>query len=148
MALLVHSAVPRGLQSAGKCGCIHGVKRLAKSICVLLVILWVPITSHCAVETVLKLSIIGCCDETAVPHAEGNCSQDECSVVESGLYKIEEDAQIAPVPLLLPLFTISTCQAPPPQSVATEMLLRLVPPEFLRTWRYFPGAAIRAPSLV
>ncbi|HVR34304.1 MAG TPA: hypothetical protein VMS21_00470 [Methylomirabilota bacterium] len=66
--------------------------RWYQSIALLLLALWVPLTSHCLLEGARVLPSMVCCDEGGgdCGPVEPACEGDACGVVESALYKVDE----------------------------------------------------------
>lgn len=111
---------------------------------------WVPATAHCQVEQLAGPGFLSCCvhPDTA-PHQDDDCRQDECSVVESGLYRIENQTPFVapPTPILLP--AVSTAQ------IAVSVPVRragpasgLLPGCPVKAWQFCQRAAAppRAPT--
>lgn len=118
---------------------------LAKVVALLLVALWLPATSHCKLELLAGFSFLPCGDhQDAVPHQGEDCHDDGCAVVESGLYKLEDTATEAPLPVLghivlpnlpaansLPGYLVTRGAGPGPPELAppwTLLLLAAHPP--------------------
>ena len=69
------------------------VVRHAKAIAALiLAVIWLPVTMHCALEAFPGLEFLVCCDhaEESVPHEDDDCETDACAVVETGFYKLQD----------------------------------------------------------
>lgn len=118
----------------------------------LLLALWVPVTMHCALETVPGFSFLQwCCSQDEAPQPQHDCSQDSCSAVESGFYKIEDNPTITPGLALLLAFAEWDWVAEPPTDTTSAFLpASLTPPELPRFWQFSYRTALlpRAPSLV
>ena len=119
------------------------MRRLHIVLASTLVLLWVPITAHCNLETLPGLGFLNCCvhDEPKGCHGEEDCEADACAVVESGAYKVEDDSPIVPVPSLIAAFLLDEC------FIASELpeiaeVSALDPPETLHTWRFTHRAAL------
>ena len=112
--------------------------------------LWVPATVHCQLEILPGFEFLACCDhENEAPHQDDDCETDVCQLIESGLYKIEDN----PAPLLRPGLA-------PPQFLLPALPLELSPaltaqvrpdsppPDLSPCWRFVFRAAAppRAPS--
>ena len=69
-----------------------GVRRAKNLIALILAVLWLPVTMHCALEVLPGLEFLMCCahGEDAVPHEDDDCGTDACAVVESGFYKLQD----------------------------------------------------------
>lgn len=119
--------------------------------------LWVPVTSHCALELVPMFDFMQlCCGQSATsqPHQDGSGDGDACSGLESGNFRIEEDdASLVESHRSLVLQTLAvlalacrTLEAPDASSPASPA------PEPARvlqkSWRFLHRAALspRAPS--
>lgn len=128
------------------------VKGFTKSVAVLLLALWVPVTMHCALETVPGLSFLQwCCGGDEAPEQDHDCNQDSCSVVESGFYKIEDNPTVTPgLALLLAFAAWDWVAGPPAESAPHFAAVSLAPPELPRVWQFSYRTALppRAPSLV
>jgi hypothetical protein len=68
------------------------VVRRAKALLALtLAVLWLPVTMHCALESVPGLDFLICCGhEGATPHEDDDCGADACATVEAGFYKLQD----------------------------------------------------------
>ena len=123
-----------------------------KSVAVLLLALWVPVTMHCTLETMPGFSFLQwCCGGDEAPEQDHDCSQDFCSAVESGLYKIEDNPAVVPALVLLLAFAAWDCVAEPPTDSAPQFVpVSSAPPELPRLWQFSYRTALppRAPSLV
>jgi hypothetical protein len=93
-----------------------------------------------------------CHSEDGTPQQDNDCESDGCSAVESGFYRIEEQAPAVSVPLLvlstvLPLWEAA---APVPAPHLELELLNCSPPELPRVWQFSYRTALppRAPSFV
>lgn len=122
-----------------------------KIVAASLLLLWMPATSHCALESVGLL-----------PHAVGcvgggsHCGGDACKIIETGLFK-QTTVQIKAIP---PEFLFCTCflclqliWASPPSLVAVSDFTPVDfegPPDWVARWSFEHRAALpaRAPSLV
>jgi hypothetical protein len=124
----------------------------AKSAAVLLLALWVPATMHCSLEIMPGFSFLQwCCGGDEAPGQDHDCSQDSCSAVESGFYKIEDNPTVTPG-LALPLaFAAWDWVAEQPAESASHFApVSSVPPELPRFWQFSYRTALppRAPSFV
>ncbi len=131
---------------------ISGVARFARYVAMLMLAVWGLATMHCDLEEVPGLEFLACCQHPdTAPHQDNDCDTDACSVVESGFYKIEEQAASVPIPLLVLTFVLPLWEAasPTPTPYSTE-LLNCSPPELPRSWQFSYRTALppRAPSLV
>jgi hypothetical protein len=121
---------------------------------VALAFLWVPITSHCQLETIPSLTaLLGCCDheDTEAPHQDNDCEEDSCASVESGSYRTQEHALLVIVPDVsantLQIAVTELSDLPDEVSLG---VLTTEPPEQRHVWQFAFRTArpVRAPSLV
>jgi len=123
-----------------------------KSVAIVLLGLWMPVTMHCLLEAMPAFSFLQCCcTADKGPQEPNDCADDACSALESGLYKIEDNSALAPHPSLL--FALSTCD--PGSPLPAERVPRLAPqslapPELPQFWQFSYRTALppRAPSFV
>ena len=131
---------------------LRGVNGSVKGVAMLMLALWMPATMHCALETVPGFSFLQwCCGGDQEPQTDHDCSQDFCSAVESGFYKIEDNPPVAPgLALLLAFPTWDWVAEPPTDSAAQFVSVSSAPPELPRLWQFSCRTALppRAPSLV
>jgi hypothetical protein len=110
----------------------------------LLLVLWLPLTSHCTWENLPGLQFFQCATETPGP-ADADCDDDGCAQVESPTYKSSEN-----LPTLLPPLLFVAFELPEPNDEASNGLA--LEPEFpvLRHWQFHFRTALppRAPSFV
>jgi len=109
-------------------------------------VLWVPMTSHCAWENFGGLQMFQC-----APAAEkSDCSNDgdTCVTVESGGYKVPDATLDVP----MPWFAIVLFQLPPPFAALSRQISppTAAPPEISASWPFAFRTALpsRAPSFV
>ena len=132
-------------------GIILTVTWLMKCIAALLLALWVPVTMHCALELVPGLGFIQtCCGEQEAQPADHDCSQDLCSAIESGFYKVDDYPALAPSQALLLAFTVWNLSAELPAITPPLSPPAPSPPELPRSWQFSHRTALppRAPSAV
>ena len=131
------------------------VNWFAKSVAVLLLVLWVPVTMHCVIESLPGIEFLSCClhddakPEPSPAHQDNDCETDACATVESGLYKQEDSSQPLSVPLLALAVWMWTAD-PPTDSTPVLIPASSAPPELARFWQFSYRTALppRAPSLV
>ena len=71
------------------------VRRAKPLIALILAVLWLPVTMHCALEVLPGWEFLVCCDEQgAAPHEDNDCGADACAVVESGFYKMQDHDEL------------------------------------------------------
>jgi hypothetical protein len=115
----------------------------------LLLVLWLPATLHCALEVgSLFDSAATCC--TGKPAAVGDdpCATDNCAVLESHLVRPVGDDLVVPAPVALACFCCLIDIPPETIIVPTISPERThCPPELARTWQFVARAALppRAP---
>jgi hypothetical protein len=116
------------------------VKRLRQILGMIILVLWVPITTHCMLEAVPGLEFLKC-----APSATDNCANDTCSQVESATYKVSNTHSDFERPAL-----VLTCLlvAPPLEPDRLTPNLSANAPDIPRTWQFSHRAALppRAPS--
>lgn len=122
------------------------VSRLCQVAAFLLLVLWVPVTQHCGLEAAGLLTAEACgdCASTA------SCAQDDCGVVEEGLFA----GTMTLIKLVVPLFVAGMCLLWAVRAVAileVPAWIRVERPRaWLVQWQFVRRAALapRAPSLV
>lgn len=124
--------------------------RLArKLIAMLLVVLWVPLTSHCILEDVGVFPMNAGCAEEASHSGHGHKKNAECCPLESASYFVQKHADFKHLLILksVPFAVLALFDVPAKEhsEVPTEIL---VPPGFFRTWQWYQSTAlpVRAPS--
>ena len=117
----------------------------------LMLALWGLATMHCDLEQVPGFEfLVSCHSQDGAPQQDNDCESDGCSAVESGFYRIEEQASAVPVPLLMLSFLLPVWEAAPPTPAPLSEPLICSPPELPRGWQFSYRTALppRAPSLV
>jgi hypothetical protein len=113
--------------------------------------LWLPATNHCRLESIPGLLFLAC-DQApeADAHQETDCESDNCALVESALYKVEDSqvnvkSPMTPESLILPVLQTPSLATARPGFVHT-----VAPPELAVAWQFCTRAAAppRAPSFV
>ena len=138
------------LAKAGAMPMVWPLNWFSRSVALMMLVLWVPVGMHCTLETLPGFSFLQWCCGGEAPHADHDCSSDSCSVVESGLYKIEEhsDAAFHLAPPLVCVEWDLTVQGlvESPRQLAP---VASAPPELPRSWQFSCRTALapRAPSL-
>ena len=117
-----------------------------------LVVLWVPMTMHCSLESSLPgMEFLACCpDEEGAPHQDSDCEDDACAVVESGSYKTENNRVAVPTPTLVPALFLTPLPSLDAIPAVDLVAFDASPPELRTTWQFSFRAALRprAPSFV
>jgi hypothetical protein len=128
---------------------------LRKSGVLVLLVLMGLATNHCRLESLPGLEFLSCCQhqdaEKAPAHHEKDCATDGCEAVESGLYKMVDDATLAPIlPVLLASTGWERLVAPLEDSTPHFVPASPAPPELPRFWQFHYRTALppRAPSFV
>ena len=131
---------------------VLNVKRLLQILGIVIALAWVPLTSHCAWESMPGMEIFKC-SENSSPKTEssdsqkGDCADEACSQLETGSYKISEtDTPVQP-PLLAILFQLTVLDLGPTEQVSP---ITAAPPEIPVSWTFVHRTALppRAPSIV
>ncbi len=117
---------------------------LKTTIALVLLVLWVPITTHCIWEGEIGGDLFKCSPETA---EKGDCSDDadRCVAVESPSYKVPETTPPIPVPVFgVVLFEIPAA----PSQTCPSVPATAAPAELAAGWTFLSRAACppRAPS--
>ena len=114
----------------------------------LLLVLWVPLTSHCTWENISDLALFKCAADTE-QHSEqkSDCADDGCAQLETATYRSSDtQPEVAP-PAFLVLFQPLTLTVP-----ASEACIAAVntPPEISTGWLFTFRTALppRAPWFV
>ena len=71
------------------------MRRANALMSLILAVLWLPVTMHCALEVMPGLEFLSCCGhEDTTPHEDNDCGADACAVVESGFYKLQDQEDV------------------------------------------------------
>ena len=117
--------------------------RVKALMALILAVLWLPVTMHCALEGLPGLEFLICCEhEDAGPHADDDCEADACAVVESGFYKLQDHDDLVVVLTEVVLCDVSLRAGKPIVTASRP------PPDFAVGWQFSSRAAPlpRAPS--
>jgi hypothetical protein len=132
---------------------LTSVKWLKRAVALTLLALWVPVTMHCALETLPAFGFLQwCCGEDESESQDHNCTDDSCKAVESGLYKIEDNPAFVPG-LTAGLALVAwhwVAQQPPAEPALNIIPVSSAPPELARFWQFSCRTALppRAPSVI
>jgi hypothetical protein len=120
------------------------VKRLRQIVGLLLLVLWVPTTAHCAMEVIPGLEMFHC-DTDSSPKPD--CETDGCAQVENPTYKVSDSKVPVLPPILIVLFELPAVEIAPPDGL---ILTTAAPCEITSRWQISSRAALppRAPSFV
>jgi hypothetical protein len=119
------------------------MKRFRTALALLLALIWVPVTMHCALEGVPGLEFLICCEhEDAAPHQDDDCEADACAVVESGFYKLQDDEVLVVACSELDVFDYEL------KDETAVLTASRPPPDLTVGWQFSSRAALlpRAPS--
>jgi hypothetical protein len=121
------------------------VKRLFQSIAVVLLVLWVPITAHCTLESIPGLEFLKCI--TDAPEESNKCDEDACSQLENATYKVPDSHAILLPPVFVTCCAFLVVEFPVDEQPTTVIK---TPPEILSSWQFSLRTALspRAPSIV
>ena len=115
----------------------------------MLLVLWLPATVHCLLETIPDLGFLRCRHYSeSAPHQDPDCQKDGCVVVESGAYRIEDNPSFElPVPVVLAL-PVTDLLMPELQAEPFLPAIAASPPDLSARWQIVLRAALspRAPS--
>jgi hypothetical protein len=133
-------------------GILTDVRGLTKSVAMLLLALWMPVTMHCELEIMPGFSFLQwCCGGGHASAQAHDCGQDSCGEVESGFYKIEDHTTVIPgLALVLALAAWDWVDEPLADTAPDFLPISSAPPGLPRFWQFFYRTALppRAPSLV
>ena len=115
-----------------------------------LVALWVPLTSHCLLETAGVIPMDECCSPSAQapPDAHGQCT-DGCRSFEEGLYKVQDNLDCCLGAPPVGRVTVKALEPSPGQFQAVDSIV-FWPPATLHLAEFLitTSLPIRGPSLV
>ena len=115
----------------------------------LLLVLWLPATLHCALEVGSPFdSTATCCSDKPAAVGDDPCATDNCAVLETQLVRPDGDDLVVPAPVALACLGCLTEITPEMIFVPTVAPERTpCPPELARTWHFVARAALspRAP---
>jgi hypothetical protein len=120
------------------------VKRLSRIVGLVLLVLWVPITSHCMLENIRGMEFLKCATDT---DQGKNCEDDSCTQLESATYRIS-DTHTDFLSLAFFDFSAVVFLEFPVDEQPTAVIE--TPPEIPVAWQFFFRTALppRAPSFV
>jgi hypothetical protein len=118
----------------------------------LLALAWVPLMSHCKLESVPGLEFLACLSD-GDSHGEqsSDCDDTGCCSAEKSLYKTEKSHLALPSPDFLPPSSAPVADlANAFLYEASVGILTAAPPELTKTWHFISRTASppRAPSIV
>jgi hypothetical protein len=126
------------------------VRMLRSLLAVILVLSWVPITSHCQLESVPGLEFLECSTEGHASDTESHpCQDGDCCTVESSDFASSRNYQFTRVMVvaILPFDSSFGVEQLPPTNIGLGVLTGS-PPELPASWQFLSRAALpaRAPS--
>ncbi len=126
------------------------MSRFARTLLLLLVAAWLPVTLHCRLEAAGFYDADDCCAGEPAAETAGDCKDDVCPTVEEALYKESSQSLKIAAPALVECFVCFALLAEP-AAVAAPILSpeRHAPPlELAVTWQFIARAAppARAPN--
>lgn len=121
---------------------------LRKLTALLLLAVWLPVTSHCALEMAGMLPTSGCCANDS----SGHCTKDNCEELESNLFNPGADSALVKAPIVACACLICTAlaNAVPPDLVSAQLEGPIeVKDDWVPGWTFDHRLALpaRAPSL-
>ena len=127
------------------------VRTFKKMMVVLLALAWVPLTSHCQLESIPGLEFLRCvCDTQASPKSGDSCQDDGCCAVELAKYQSPRQQEITPIVVMamLPEASSGVLEQPLPPEFSLD-LLTPAPSGLSTSWQFSFRTAlpVRAPSL-
>ena len=114
----------------------------------LALVIWLPATVHCELESVPGLEFLQCVSDGQ--NSKGDCSDDGCCVVEKSQYKSKQSRLTIPSPDLLPVALAPVLDGADILAAEASLgILTAAPPELHQTWHFVSRTALpgRAPSI-
>jgi hypothetical protein len=128
------------------------VNILKRTIALTFLALWLPVSTHCSLETIPGFNLLDlCCDTASSASAKDDCSRDNCAEIEAGLYRVEDNPALSPGLSVVLAMTSPVEIRPMPEPTAKAFpSTDSSPPELISTWQFSLRAAlpVRAPSSV
>ena len=118
--------------------------RFRSIVKLMMLVLWLPATFHCQLESIPGLEFVRCSSDTS---NQSDCKDDGCCAVEKQQYRSEQQRQSIPVFLAIPSAPLLTAANALPDEVSLG-IFTAAPPELLKTWQFALRTASppRAPS--
>jgi hypothetical protein len=140
------------VESGLACLYVLRVRSLRTAISLLLVLTWVPLTSHCELETIPGLEFLACAADPQGPgQADRDCQDAGCCSIESAQYVSSRSYEFTTV-CSGPILPFHPLVQPEPllSREAGPGLLTAAPPELPHSWQFASRAALppRAPTFV
>lgn len=124
------------------------MKRWKAMVSLLCLAIWLPATQHCQLENLPGLGFLQCAGDTP---GESDCQGDACDVVERGMYKVPDNADIIVIRVGAALL-FEVPEVPPEMALGngTADFLEVPEPARLDSWECYSSRAlaIRGPSLL
>ena len=126
------------------------VRTLRTVIVALLALAWVPLTSHCILESIPGLEFLRCACDTQLPSSSGDpCQDDGCCAVESAQYQSPRQQDLIPIVVfaIIPAEVFGVLQPSLPPEVSLGIVTS-APPDLTTSWQFSLRTAlpVRAPS--
>jgi hypothetical protein len=122
--------------------------RLKGIMSLLLLVLWMPVTSHCYLEIAGLIPNDDCCAQgESTPPGKGDPCEGGCKLVEKAGYRIQDNQPVPPVAvLLLPVFLQTPLFEAPDEGYAPRTVLW--PPDTFNLPQFIARTAlpVRAPA--
>ncbi|HSH93815.1 MAG TPA: hypothetical protein VK968_06695 [Roseimicrobium sp.] len=127
------------------------MKLVGKFLALLLVALWLPVTSHCLMEDAGLIHRDACCAPAADSQRPGHDADEGACQVESAGFRLESRTTILAAVLLIAVAClVSLFSASIPQVPHLSQVRSAPPPEWVQSWQFFTRAVAcgRAPSFL
>ena len=130
------------------------MRTLRTVIVALLALAWVPLTSHCILESIPGLEFLRCACDTQLTSTSSRgdpCQDDGCCAVESAQYQSPRQQDLIPIVVfaILPaeVFVVLGPSLPPKVSLG---IVTSAPPDLPASWQFSFRTAlpVRAPSFI
>ena len=130
---------------------VRGLRRIKPFLMLVLALLWVPLTSHCRIESVPGFEFLRCsANDHGSSQGTDACEQNGCCAIEDANYQAPRQQEITPIVVVATLRTamFDPLEQSPPAPVSVG-ILPAPPPELPTCWLFSLRTAlpVRAPSL-
>jgi len=126
------------------------VRRFGNIVFALAGLLWLPVSVHCQLESILGLEFLRCAVEMSSSHnPDKDCTN--CCAVEKSLYRAEQVRLNVRTAVLVPTAAAPALPVANPSPAELHLgILTAAPPELPQSWQFLLRTALppRAPSLV
>lgn len=127
------------------------VSVLTRTMCWVLLALWLPVTCHCTLERLPGMYWLQCCcSDDSTAQGPSDCGEKACGSVESGAFKVEDPDTALSMPLVLVAFVLPLVDEPVVGRASQGASFGPAPPELPHIWQFCFRTALppRAPSFV